>query len=199
VIVTNNPKEILNKLYNLKKDEIFTIIDTEDREFLVENANEAISKAYIATEVRNFIILIAPKFSTIAQNKLLKVIEEPPRGKEFILITKSKSSILPTIKSRLPVTILNNYSLDNDFDLDIENLNLAKAYEFIQANKRVSASECKIIIENIAKRVIKSSKYNIDDSLLTLFSDTTKALDMGSPVAFILNMLLAKLLNSKKR
>jgi len=199
IIVTSEPKKVLESLLALKTNEIFTIIDTEDKEFLVEDASKAIAKAFVASEVDNFIVLIAPRFSVISQNRLLKIIEEPPPNKYFILITKSKSSILSTIKSRLPITNLHDNIIDNSLDLDIENLNLAKIYEFIHSNNRLSTVECKVLIEKIAKIVIKSSKYNLDDSLLELFSNSIKALEVGSPTSFILNTILLKLLEKKKK
>ncbi len=198
IIITQEPYKVLDRLKELKKDEIFTIIDSQDREFLIEHATEAISKAYIANEVREFIILVSPRFSAISQNKLLKILEEPPKNKEFILITKSKSSILSTIKSRLPIVTFNNSKKIEKISLDIDNLDLREIYEFSQKHKRISAKDCKEIIEKIGIEVIKSKSYNIDASLLKTFSDSIKALEVGSAGQFILNGVLLKLLINKK-
>ncbi len=198
IIISQEPYDVLDRLKELKKDEKFTIINSEDREFLIEHASEAISKAYIANEVREFIILVSPRFSTISQNKLLKILEEPPKNKEFILITKSKSSILPTIKSRLPIITFNNSKKIEKISLDIDNLDLREIYEFSQKHKRISAKDCKEIIEKIGIEVIKSKSYNIDASLLKTFSDSIKALEVGSAGQFVLNGFLLKLLINKK-
>ena len=197
IIITQEPYEVLDRLKELKKNEKFSIIDSEDREFLIEDATEAISKAYITDEVKEFIILISPRFSTISQNRLLKILEEPPNNKEFILITKSKSSILPTIKSRLPIITFNNSKKIEELSLDIENLDLKEIYEFSQKHKRISAKDCKEIIERIGVEVIKSQSYSVDNSLLKTFSDSIKALEVGSAGQFILNGVLLKLLYSK--
>lgn len=197
IIITQELYKVLDRLKELKRDEKFTIIDSEDREFLVEHATEAISKAYIADEVKEFIILISDRFSAISQNRLLKILEEPPENKEFILITKSKSSIIPTIKSRLPVIIFNNSKTIEELSLDIENLDLKEIYEFSQKHKRISSKDCKEIIEKIGVEVIKSKSYSIDNSLLNTFSDSIKALEVGSAGQFVLNGLLLKLLYSK--
>lgn len=199
IIVTHKPQAMVVQLKLLKTTELFTFIDTEAKEFLVEHAQEAISKAYIASEELNYIILIAPRFSVIAQNRLLKILEEPPRNKAFILITESKSSLLDTIQSRLPVTVLNDaQSGEEPFDLDIANLNLAKVYTFIQAHSRASSLEAKEMVEKISLQAIKSQKYNLDESTLKLFSDAIKALEVGSPTIFILNTVLLKLLARKR-
>jgi DNA polymerase-3 subunit delta' len=192
IIVTNEPQKTLESLLSLKTDEVFTIIETQAKEFLIEHATKAIEKAFVATDVNNYIILIAPRFSDISQNRLLKIIEEPPKNKYFILITESKSSILPTIKSRLPITVLHDNKNREIFKLDIDNLNLAKVYKFVQENNRLSSIECRVLVEEIAKIAIKSERYNLDESLLRVFSNSIRALEVGSPTSFILNTVLIK-------
>ena len=204
IIITQQMDETLEALNALRIRENFTIIKSEDdkgkaKEFLVEHAQEAIAKAYIASDVLNYIILIAPKFSEISQNRLLKLLEEPPRNKAFILITQSKSALLDTIQSRLPVTVLNDAQNQEELILDVANLNLAKVYEFTQKHTRVSAVECRVLIEKISLQAMKSGRYNLDEGTLKLFSDLIKALDVGSPTTFVLNTLLLKLLAKKKR
>jgi len=203
VIITHQAENVLCELEALRTTEIFTIIRSQDskeqpKEFLVEHAQEAIAKAYIASEGLNYIILMAPRFSEIAQNRLLKLLEEPPKNKAFILITESKSALLNTIQSRLPVTVLNDAIKEEEFALDIANLNLAKVYEFVQKNSRVSTVECKVLVEQISLLAMKSEKYNLDKETLKLFSDSIKALEVGSPTTFILNTILLKLLAKKR-
>ena len=204
IIITHQAEAILNELESQRTTETFTILKSEDdkgkpKEFLVEHAQKAIEKAYISSENLNYIILVAPKFSDVSQNRLLKIIEEPPRNKAFIIITESKSALLDTIQSRLPVTVLHDNSSEEQLSLDLENLNLARVYEFAQKHARISAVECKVLVEKISLGAMKSQKYNLDESTLKLFSDCIKALDMGSPTTFILNSLLLKLLARKKR
>lgn len=203
IIITQQPQTVLETLEKLRTSETFTLIRSEDdkgkaKEFLVEHAQEAISKAYVSSDTLNYIILIAPRFSEVAQNRLLKLIEEPPKNKAFILITESKSALLDTIQSRLPVTILHDSQSNIELKLDVENLNLAKVYEFAQENSRLSSVESKSLIEKISLSAMKSKKYNLDESTLKLFSDSIKALEVGSPTSFILNGLLLKLLAKKK-
>jgi len=203
IIITQQIEETIAKLEAKRSTEQFTFIKNEDnkgklKEFLVEQAQEAIAKAYIASENLNYIILVAPRFSEIAQNRLLKLLEEPPKNKEFILITESKSALLNTIQSRLPVTVLNDSKKENSLKLDIENLNLAKVYKFIQENSRISTPECKELVEQISIQAIKSGKFSLDTSTLNLFSNAIKALEVGSPTSFVLNVLLLKLLARKR-
>jgi len=204
IIITHEADVVLNLLEAKRTNELFTVIRSEDdkgkaKEFLVEHAQEAIHKAYIASENLNYIILVAPKFSDVSQNRLLKILEEPPRNKAFIIITESKSALLDTIQSRMPITVLNEKREEELFSLDLDNLNLAKVYAFVQEHLRISSTDCKVLVEKISLHAMKSGKYNLDESTLQVFSNCIKALDVGSPTTFVLNTLLLKLLAKKKK
>lgn len=174
-------------------------IVTDKVSFSVSDAKLAIEKAYMASDERTIIILADKAFSPLVQNKLLKVIEEPPKNKEFILVTESKSTVLDTIKSRLPITVLSEKREEEDLGLDVMQLSLATVYEFIQTHKRTDVKAMTILVERIVKEVIASQGYDLDDKTLALFSNAYVALDMGSPPQFVLNALLLKLLARKKR
>ncbi len=222
VIITGHLEEAVEQLEQLKTTELFVEIlspsmatnlhkegeptpynvhriPTEKETFSVVDAKLAIEKAYMATEETMVIILVSKNFSPIVQNKLLKVIEEPPKNKEFILITESKSTLLDTIKSRLPVTVLSETKECEALALSMEQLSLETVYEFIQTHKRTDVKAMKPLIEQISKEAIISQKYNLDEKTLTLFSNAFIALDVGSPPIFVLNALLLKLLARKRR
>ena len=172
---------------------------TEKETFRVEDAKAVLDKAYLASEEKNIIILAADAFTAVIQNRLLKVIEEPPKNKIFILITANKSTILDTIKSRLPVKVLSEKSEEEDLGLDLKQLSLETVYDFTQSHKRTDAKRMKSMVERIAKEAVASGMYDLDGKTLTLFSNAYKALDVGSPTQFVLNTLLLKLLARKKR
>ena len=174
-------------------------ISTEKETFSVTDAKLAIEKAYMASEEITVIILAAKTFSALVQNKLLKVIEEPPKNKEFILLTESKSTVLATIKSRLPIIVLNEKKEEETLGLDLKQLSLETVYEFIQTHKRTDVKEMKLLVERISKEAIRSQGYDLDEKTLILFSNAFIALDVGSPPQFVLNTLLLKLLARKKR
>ncbi len=198
VIITDNFNEAIEKLKEIvPKDSKFELFIKEDENFLVSDANEVIAKAYLASKEKIFISLGAKTFSDVVQNRLLKIIEEPPKNKEFILLTSSKSALLPTIKSRLPITNLKSSNEEIELNLDISNLDLKKVYDFVQENKRIKPKDATLLLEQIVKEAIKSKKYNIDDSLLKTFSDTREALEVGSLADFVLTSLLLKLLAKK--
>ncbi|PHS34387.1 MAG: DNA polymerase III subunit delta' [Sulfurovum sp.] len=199
VIVTSKIDETIAMLESQRTNERIVKILEEEKAFSVDDAKHAIEKAYMASEETTVIILAAKTFSPIVQNKLLKVIEEPPKNKEFILVTESKSTVLDTIKSRLPITVLFEKREEDVLGLDVIQLSLGSVYEFVQTHKRTDAKMMKRLVERIVKEAITSQNYELDEKTLTLFSNTYVALDMGSPPQFILNTLLLKLLARKKR
>jgi DNA polymerase-3 subunit delta' len=199
VIVTSNIEETLTQLEALRTHERIVKIVEEERAFSVEDAKQVIAKAYMASEEMTVIVLAAKVFSPIVQNKLLKIIEEPPKNKAFILLTQSKATILDTIKSRLPITVLSEQNSQEALGLEMEALSLQSVYDFTQTHKRTPAKEMVVIVERIAKEAMFSQKFDLDERTLKLFSECYEALDMGSPPQFVLNALLLKLLARKKR
>jgi DNA polymerase-3 subunit delta' len=81
----------------------------------------------------------------------------------------------------------------------MEDLSLEDVYTFTQQHKRTNAKSMKNIIEYISKKAMMSQKYELDSTVLTLFSNAFLALDIGSPPQFILNTLLLKLLARKRK
>jgi len=199
VLITNDIEGTILALESAATTERIVKIVEGEKAFSVVDARLAIEKAYMASEETTVIILAAKIFTPIVQNKLLKVIEEPPAKKEFILITPSKATILATIRSRLPIVVLNEEKTEADLGLDLHQLTLATAYEFIQSHKRTDAKEMKQLVEKISKEAIRSQQYDLDEKSLALFSNAFVALDVGSPPQFVLTTLLLKLLARKKR
>jgi len=202
VLISSDIEKTIDKLRSLRTDERFVEIiklDPKDDTFKVEDAKLAIEKAYMASEETTVIILAAKSFSPIVQNKLLKVIEEPPPKKEFILITPSKATILPTIRSRLPIKVLSEEIEFEALGLDMFQLGLGDVYTFVQEHKRTDAKRMKQIVERISKEAMQSGRYDLDEKTLQLFSNAFIALDVGSPPQFVLNALLLKLLAKKRK
>jgi len=199
VLITNDLDGAVASLESLVTTERIVKIREETKAFSVDNAKEAIEKAYMASEETTLIILTARIFTPLVQNKLLKVIEEPPPKKEFILITPSKATILPTIRSRLPIVTLNETREKEALGIDLRQLSLTTLYDYAQAHKRTDAKAMKRLVEQIVKEVIQLQQYTLDEKTLTLFSNVFIALDLGSPPQFVLHTLLLKLLARKKR
>ncbi|WP_292661954.1 DNA polymerase III subunit delta' [Nitratifractor sp.] len=200
VIVTDERESVAEEIAQLCREEgVEYFAFLKEGNFLVQDAVAAMEKAYLASEKRQVILLGADSFSAIVQNKLLKVIEEPPPRKEFILLFRKKAEILPTIRSRLPV-VRTQAPASRDFDaLDLRTMDIAAVYRFVQEKGRLDASEARNIIEGLVPAALRSGAYHLDEGSLDLFRDAIRALDVGSPPAFVLTAVLLKLLAKKKK
>lgn len=70
---------------------------------LVADANEIVSESFIKPVNMPYKIFLLNNFDISteeAQNKLLKILEEPPKNVYFLLSVKNEEKVLPTIKSR---------------------------------------------------------------------------------------------------
>lgn len=92
------------------------------------------AQAYIKPqELQNriFIIKNAQLLTTEAQNALLKIFEEPPKGVHFFLLCENATSLLPTVRSRAPVLRM---SIFDDAELKEYIIPLNKKAETLSKN-----------------------------------------------------------------
>lgn len=198
ILVVNDIDEALASLLPLySKHQIRIIRNEEKDEFLLAQANLAVKEAYISSNEKKYLFLCGKTFRTEAQNSLLKVLEEPPTNIVFILITNSKSSILPTIFSRLPHKFFKKSFVRKNFEMDIVRIDLKEVYSFLKENQRISKNEAKNIVESIMFKV-NSQNIKLTQNELDLFSKSMKLLELNSRPINVLTTLLLMLLNRKK-
>ena len=175
------------------------IIKNEEKEdFLLIQATLAIKEAYIASSEKKYILLCGSTFRKEAQNSLLKILEEPPKNVVFIIITNSKSSLLPTIYSRLPYKYLKKSVLKNESILDINKLDLKDIYNFLKDNQKISKQEAKEIVESILIKV-NNQKIKLSHRELDFFSKSIKLLELNSRPINVLTTLLLSMANQKNK
>ena len=63
--------------------------------------------------VKIFLIWMAEKMNLSASNKLLKLLEEPPKKTVFILVCENEGGLLPTITSRCQKVYVKSQNIDN--------------------------------------------------------------------------------------
>jgi len=149
IIITDRFDEVYENLKVEFPDYLFYRIDADD--FLVEHAKECIEKACLTSAKEKIIILTANRFTPIAQNKLLKILEEPPSKTHFILITSIKSGLLTTIRSRLPIVENQRNKEQVELSIDIKQLDLSQLFTFLQSNRRIDRKKAQILVETLAK------------------------------------------------
>jgi len=174
------------------------IKNEEKEEFLLIQATLAIKEAYIASSEKKYIFLCGSTFRKEAQNSLLKILEEPPKNVVFIIITNSKSSLLPTIYSRLPYKYLKKSVLKNESLLDLNKLDLKDIYNFLKDNQKISKNEAKDIVESILIKVNRQ-KIKLSHKELDFFSKSIKLLELNSRPINVLTTLLLSLANQKNK
>ncbi len=82
---------------------------TPNPHYTLEQIDLLIDKTAFTLEQNNYFFCVVEKadfLTTAAANRLLKTLEEPPRGYHFILQTQRIEAILPTIASRCLITPL---------------------------------------------------------------------------------------------
>ena len=198
ILIVNDIEATVNELVSKYPLHSTRIIKNEEKEeFLTAQAVQAIKEAYIASNDTKYIFLCGSTFRKEAQNSLLKVLEEPPRNVVFIIITNSKTSLLPTIYSRLPYKYLKTSILKDESALNLNKLDLKDIYNFLKENQKISKNEAKQIVESILLKV-NSQKIKLSAKELDFFSKSIKLLELNSRPINILTTLLLSLANQKK-
>ncbi len=198
ILIVNDIDEALNSLIPFYLKHSIRIIRNEEKdEFLVGQASATIKEAYISSSEKKYIFLCGKTFRKEAQNSLLKILEEPPLNIVFIIITNSKSSILPTIFSRIPHKYLKSTLLKPQIDLNLLKLDLKEVYTFLKNNQRITKNEAKKIVESVLFKV-DSQKIELTQKELDTFSKSIKLLDLNSRPINVLTNLFLTLLNRKK-
>ncbi len=199
ILIVNDVELTLSELIPKYPLHSTRIIKNEEKdEFQITQANLAIKEAYIASNDIKYIFLCGATFRKEAQNSLLKVLEEPPRNVVFIIITNSKTSMLPTIYSRLPYKYLKKSLLKNESLLNINKLDLKDIYNFLKENQKISKNEAKDIVESILLKV-NNQKIKLSQKELDFFSKSIKLLELNSRPINVLTTLLLFLAKQKNK
>ena len=107
----------ITKLKNLFPQDRFSYVVHKKYDTLkISDAREIKSLQTEKTEKPSVFILEFSLINVIAQNTLLKTLEEPSSQTYFILVFPDKSKLLPTLRSRL-------FMLEGNIDVDIETEN----------------------------------------------------------------------------
>lgn len=185
-------QELIQKL-PLHSTRLICDEQNDSENFLINNAKDALRESYISVSHTKYIILSANRFSIDAQNSLLKVLEEPPKNIIFVIVTNSKTTILPTIFSRLSYSYLKTKKEINACEIDIGNLDLQSIYSFIKDNQRISKLELKELIESLMYEV-KNKNISLNQKQLDSFTTSIKLCDLNSRPINILTTLLLNLM-----
>lgn len=169
----------------------------EDGEFKLEHAKAVVQEAYISESEVKYIVLGAKSFNAVSQNSLLKVLEEPPRNIEFIIISPTKSNILPTVRSRLPIVKGDVSKALLDLNINLLKIGYADIFAFLKEYARVGKEEAKLITESLYHRATVVDKLILSESQLDNFDKAYRLIELNSRPQNVFSMLLMSFVSDK--
>lgn len=167
-----------------------------EEEFKIESAKAVIAEAYISEAQTKYIILASQSFNTISQNSLLKLLEEPPKNIEFIIITTSKASLLPTIRSRLPIVVHKSLGNLKKSEIQFTKNSLSDIFTLLKQSQNIKKADAKLLLESIFDKMVQDGVKMSGDQLQN-FDLAIRALELNSRPQSVLAMLLASFSGEK--
>lgn len=166
------------------------VVVFHEEKFLLEHAKAVVAESYISESATKYIILAASEFHSVSQNSLLKVLEEPPRNIEYIIISPTKSNLLPTIRSRLPINKGEKANLAYECELNIARLDYASIFEFLKVNARISRTDAKLMVEALYHRATVVDMLILTEAQLENFDKAYRLLELNSRPQSVLALIL---------
>lgn len=168
----------------------FRLVKFVEETFKIEHAKEVTAQAYVSESATKYILLAAIDFTDVAQNSLLKLLEEPPLNIEFIILTTTKSTLLPTIRSRLPILKVDTAHDIKELDLNLARLDYKSVFEFLKTYARISKNEAKELVESLFYRATVVDKLILSQKQLENFDKAYRLLELNSRPQTVFAMLL---------
>lgn len=166
-------------------------------EFKTEHAKAVVAEAYISEAETKYLVLGANNFNNISQNSLLKLLEEPPRNIELIIISPTKSNLLATVRSRMPIVKGEKKSEAALIELNLSRISYQEVFEFLKANARVKKSEAKALIEALYHRAVVVEKLMPTSAQLQNFDKAYRLLELNSRPQSVLAMVIMSFVGEK--
>jgi len=168
-----------------------------EENFKIEHAKAVLNEAYISESQTKYIILGALEFTAVAQNSLLKLLEEPPAHIEFILISPTKSNLLPTVRSRLPILKVNTVQKNIELAVNLARIDYAEVFDFLKENARVKKNDAKDLVEALFYQATVANQLILTPLQLENFDKAYRLLDLNSRPQSVLAMLLMSFVREK--
>lgn len=188
IIISEQPEE---RFCDLQKElSGHRVVGFIKDDFLVEDAKAAIAEAYISEEKMKYIVLGAKNFNIYSQNALLKVLEEPPRNIAFIILVPTKSVLLPTVRSRLPMRKAHSEHAVAQVGIRLGSLDLGTLFDFVKENDRLTRHDTKALIEGLFHQASRVEKLTMTPTQLEAFDKAYRLVERNARVQNVLLMLL---------
>jgi DNA polymerase III subunit delta' len=140
----------------------------EQIDILVDDIDELVAESYLASDTLKSVVIKSVKYSSEVQNRLLKILEEPPKNIRFVILAKSGSALLPTIRSRMSQFFLESAKIEPKLRFDFANLTSQSVFDFLKSCDKLGRDDAKAILYTIFDDHIKYgdnlAKLNKDDT-----------------------------------
>jgi len=188
ILISNDIEAEVENLKSLLKPN--RVVEFIEEKFLIEHAKAVVAESYISESKTKYIILGALEFNAVSQNSLLKVLEEPPRNIEFIIISPTKSNLLPTVRSRLPILKGRTSQRVNECELNLSRLDYEAVFSFLKVNSRIKKKEAKEIVEALYNRATVVDMLILSQKQLNNFDMAYRLLELNSRPQSVLALIL---------
>ena len=168
----------------------FRVVVFFEENFKIEHAKLVTKEAYISESDTKYIIIAAKEFTSVAQNSLLKILEEPPTNIEFIIISPTKSNLLPTVRSRLPVVQKSMQKAVTSLNITLRRLDYAEVFAFLKEHARVDKNSAKALVEALFRKATVEEQLILSQKQLEDFDMAYRLLDLNARPQSVLAMLL---------
>lgn len=158
--------------------------------FKIEHAKAVVAESYISEANTKYIIIGSSDLSNVAQNSLLKLLEEPPKNIEFIIISPTKSNLLGTVRSRLPILKINNHHVLNELELNLARLDYKDVFSFLKEHARIKKEDAKELVQALFHRATVIDMLILTPLQLDNFDKAFRLLSLNSRPQSVLAMLL---------
>ncbi len=188
ILIASDIEATVEKLE--KRLQNFRVVKFIEENFKIEHAKLVTAEAYISESQTKYIVIGATEFTDVAQNSLLKLLEEPPKNIEFIIVSPTKSNLLPTVRSRLPI-LQTQYNHKNiDLAITLGRLDYKEVFAFLKEHARVGKLQAKLLVEALFYRATVLEKLILTPAQLDNFDKAYRLLDLNSRPQSVLAMLL---------
>lgn len=190
IIISERIEEEVQRLeQDLKPFRVVEFVVT-DESFKIEHAKAVLAEAYISASQTKYIIIGATDLTDVAQNSLLKLLEEPPHNIEFIIISPTKSNLLPTVRSRLPILKVDTHRNIEDIELNLSRLDYKEVFSFLKEHARIKKEDAKELVQALFHRATVVDKLILTPLQLENFDKAYRLLNLNSRPQSVLAMLL---------
>lgn len=195
ILISTEIEAEFERLSNeLKPNRVVGFIEDD---FKIEHAKAVIAEAYVSESQTKYLIIGSRSFTNVAQNSLLKVFEEPPKNIEFIIISPTKSNLLPTVRSRLPIIKGSTTHSVEEIELNLARIDNAEVFAFLKENARATKSEAKKIVESLYYRATVVDMLILSQQQLENFDKAYRLLELNSRPQSVLALILMSFFGDK--